>query len=159
VTLANEAIYILEHCSFIVFGALYWWMALGPAPRQVQCISKGWGVLYQVLACQPMVALGVLLTVTSHPLYQPYIAAPHLFGLTPLDDQQLGGVVMWLPTIIFSLTCLAMLLFQRVGECKSADRTTAAGPFYMLVDPNNDGDLATTMERSVLLVPQWEGHQ
>ena len=45
-------------------------------------------------------SLGALLTFAPQPLYAPYVAAPRLWGTTAIGDQQLGGLIMWLPTNI-----------------------------------------------------------
>ena len=126
-TLMNEQIHILEHLTFIVFGVLFWWPVLSPV-RALPRISQGFGVLYSFLACQPMVALGALITFAAAPLYAPYVTAPHIWGTTALGDQQLGGLIMWLPTNIPYVICLSVLFFHWVGEHDRAERA-AAGEF------------------------------
>ena len=135
-TLANEYVHILEHLSFIVFGVLFWWPILSPV-RQIPRISRGFGVLYLFMACQPMVALGALLTFAAQPLYQPYVVAPRIWGSTPLGDQQLGGLIMWLPTNIPYVIGLSALFFAWVAEHDRAERE-AAGEFDAFYDPNGE---------------------
>lgn len=135
-TLVNDSIHILEHLSFIVFGILFWWPILSPV-RQIPRISKGFGVLYLFMACQPMVALGALLTFAAHPLYQPYVTAPRIWGSTPLGDQQLGGLIMWLPTNIPYVIALSVMFFQWIADHDRAERA-AAGEFDGFFDPNGE---------------------
>jgi putative membrane protein len=127
-TLTNERVHIFEHLTFIALGVLFWWPILSPVPDLLPRISRGFGVLYLFLACQPMVALGALLTFSATPLYQPYVTAPRIWGSTPLGDQQLGGLIMWLPTNIPYVIGLSVLFFQWVGEQDHAERL-AAGEF------------------------------
>jgi cytochrome c oxidase assembly factor CtaG len=82
-------------------------------------------VVYLFLACQPMVLLGALLTFAAQPFYLPYVSAPRILGSTPLGDQQLGGLIMWLPTNIPYLIALSVLFFQWVGERASAEQAAA----------------------------------
>jgi putative membrane protein len=126
-TLANGAVHILEHLTFLVFGLMYWLPILSPTPLFPR-ISRGFAVLYLFVGCQPMVALGALLTFAAHPLYTPYIAAPRVWGLSPLSDQQLGGLIMWLPTNIPYLVALSAAFFLWVGDRDRAERE-AAGEF------------------------------
>ncbi|MBF6590527.1 MAG: cytochrome c oxidase assembly protein [Ktedonobacterales bacterium] len=119
--LASEPLHIVEHLSFIAFGMLFWLPILGPE-RIVARIGRGTGVLYLFLACQPMVVLGALLTFASYPFYAPYIHAPRLWGTTPLGDQQLGGLIMWMPTNIPYLIGLSALFFAWVGERDRGER-------------------------------------
>jgi len=72
-----------------------------------------------------MVLLGALLTFAAQPFYLPYVSAPRIFGSTPLGDQQLGGLIMWLPTNIPYLIALSVLFFQWVGERDAAEQRTA----------------------------------
>ena len=123
-TLANETLHVFEHLTFIVFGLIFWLPILGP-PGIVQRIGKGTGVLYLFLACQPMVALGALLTFAAHPFYAPYVHAPRLWGTTALGDQQLGGLIMWMPTNIPYLIGLSVLFFQWVGDHDQAEHGTS----------------------------------
>jgi cytochrome c oxidase assembly factor CtaG len=123
-TLENEYIHILEHLLFIASGVLFWWPVIGPV-RQIPRMSRAFGVLYLFLACQPMVALGALLTFSAHPLYAPYVTAPRIWGSTPLGDQQLGGLIMWLPTNIPFVIGLSILFFQWVSEHDRAERAAA----------------------------------
>ncbi len=123
-TLQNETIHIFEHLTFIGFGVIFWLPILSPTPL-IPRISRMFGVLYLFLACQPMVALGALLTFAAAPFYEPYVFAPRIWGLNPLTDQQLGGLIMWLPTNIPYLIGLSVLFFRWVGEQDRAERTAA----------------------------------
>ncbi len=107
-TLENQGIHIFEHATFIVFGVIYWWPVFSPSallPR----LSMGGQVLYLFLSGMPAVALGAGLTFLP-PLYAPYLAAPRIWGLTAATDQQLGGLIMWIPGNIFYIV-IASILF------------------------------------------------
>jgi putative membrane protein len=122
--LTNEALHIVEHLTFIALSVLFWWVVLSPveeAPR----VSRGVAILYLFLACQPMVLLGALLTFAPAPVYAPYVAAPRLTSLSPLTDQQLGGLIMWLPTNIPYLVALSVFFFTWVSEQDRAERIAA----------------------------------
>jgi putative membrane protein len=122
--LANEALHIVEHLMYIALGVLFWWVVLSPveeAPR----VSRGVAIIYLFLACQPMVLLGALLTFAPAPVYLPYVAAPRITPLNPLTDQQLGGLIMWLPTNIPYLLALSVFFFTWVAEQDRAERLAA----------------------------------
>jgi len=123
-TLTNETIHIFEHLTFIAFGVLFWWPVLSPV-RALPRSGYGFRVLYLFLACQPMVALGALLTFAAAPLYTPYVAAPRIWGLSALEDQQLGGLIMWLPSNIPYVIALSAVFFKWVGEQDRAERIAA----------------------------------
>lgn len=141
-TLENTAVHIIEHMSFLLFGVLYWLPILSPTPL-IPRISRGFAILYLFIGCQPMVALGALLTFAAAPLYTPYVEAPRVWGLSPLADQQLGGLIMWLPTNIPYLIALSAAFFLWVGERDRAERL-AAGEFA------SDFDSAAQPESNML---------
>lgn len=123
-TLTNDALHTFEHLTFVATGVLFWWVVLSPL-RQVPAVGKGTAVLYLFVACQPMVALGALLTFASTPFYTPYVTAPRILGSTPLGDQQLGGLIMWLPSTIPYLIFLSVFFFQWVGIQDRREREDA----------------------------------
>lgn len=135
-TLANDTVHILEHLTFLIFGIFYWLPILSPTPL-IPRIPRGYAILYLFVGCQPMVALGALLTFAAHPLYSPYVDAPRVWGLSPLNDQQLGGLIMWLPTNIPYVIALSAAFFLWIGEQDRSERA-AAGEFD-LDDDDLDG--------------------
>ncbi len=123
-TLVNGAVHITEHLTFLIFGLLYWLPILSPTPL-IPRISRGFAILYLFIGCQPMVALGALITFASAPLYTPYVTAPRVWGLSPLADQQLGGLIMWLPTNIPYLIALSAAFFLWISDHDQAERLAA----------------------------------
>lgn len=109
-TLANDTVHIFEHLTFIVFGILSWWPLLSPTPRLPR-LSLGGQVLYIFLNGMPAVLLGAGLTFMS-PLYAPYLTAPRVWGLSPAADQQLGGLIMWVPVNLFYIAIMSGLFIR-----------------------------------------------
>jgi putative membrane protein len=67
--------------------------------------------------------LGAILTLAEHPLFAPHLLTTQAWGLTPLEDQQLGGALMWVPGIVlFLLTSLRSLqrLWGRLARARPA---------------------------------------
>jgi putative membrane protein len=55
-------------------------------------------------------ALGALITFSAQPWYAAYVSTTRAWGLSPLDDQVLAGVLMWVPAG-FAYLALALVLF------------------------------------------------
>jgi cytochrome c oxidase assembly factor CtaG len=109
-TLENQNIHILEHLTFIVFGILYWWPMFSQS-KDLPRLSIGGQVLYLFLSGMPSVLLGAGLTF-SPPLYAPYIAAPRVWGISAATDQQLGGLIMWVPVSISYIVVMSVLFIR-----------------------------------------------
>jgi cytochrome c oxidase assembly factor CtaG len=109
-TLENQNIHVLEHLTFIAFGILYWWPIFSPS-KDLPRLSIGGQVLYLFLSGMPSVLLGAGLTF-SPPLYAPYIAAPRVWGISAATDQQLGGLIMWVPVSIAYIVIMSILFIR-----------------------------------------------
>ena len=110
-TLENEAIHILEHLTFIVFGVIAWWPIFSPLEEGLPRLSLGGQILYLFFSGMPTVALGAGLTF-SPPLYAPYISAPRIWGISAATDQQLGGLIMWIPGNILYIVIMSALFIR-----------------------------------------------
>jgi putative membrane protein len=87
--LAQEGLYAVMQASLL--GTSFWfWRATLSRPA-------GSGAPWALLAYMAMGLLGALLTFAPAPLYAAHATGPLLWGLTPLADQQLGGLLMWVP--------------------------------------------------------------
>ena len=125
-TLVNQTLHILEHISFVLFSLLYWWPMFSPVKEGLPRLSTGGQVLYLFFGSMPMVLLGAGLTFAP-PLYAPYLYAPRVWGLSPATDQQLGGLLMWVPVSLYMIVIMSILFIrgmqqqerqQREEECK-----------------------------------------
>lgn len=133
-TLENQNIHILEHVTFIIFGLLFWWPIFSPS-KDLPRLSIGGQILYLFLSGMPVVLLGAGLTFAP-PLYAPYIAAPRVWGISAATDQQLGGLIMWVPgNIIFIIIMSA--LFLRWMQNKEKEQATRERELYEAEDREN----------------------
>jgi putative membrane protein len=89
--LSNVAIYWTMQLSLLVPAVLFWRAVLAPGGRPVPA------ALWVTGAYMQMALLGALLTFAPEALYAIHQTAPLAFGLAPLADQQLGGLIMWVP--------------------------------------------------------------
>jgi putative membrane protein len=90
--LASEAVHVLQHSSFLASGLLFWWSVFGGASRRAGGASLA--SLFTTMVHTG--ALGALLTF-SPGVWYPHYAQSDPFGRGALEDQQLGGLVMWVP--------------------------------------------------------------
>jgi len=119
--LENDFIHVAEHASFLVTAVLFWWIVIGGATRTP--VSRGYGVLLVFAMAMQSVFLSVLLTFARTPWYSPYVKAAPTSGLDPLADQQLAGVIMWIPA---GLVYLGAGLALAVAWLREAEQETVA---------------------------------
>ncbi len=93
-TQRSDLVHALQHASFLGAALLFWWVVLEPN-RAARELLVRFGVVFTTSVHGAI--LGALLTVARTAWYAPYAATTAAYGLTPLEDQQLGGLVMWVP--------------------------------------------------------------
>jgi cytochrome c oxidase assembly factor CtaG len=91
-TYSNAALHALQHASFLGTALVFWWALLRPSPG-----GEGESVVWLFVASLLTGALGALLAFGSELWYPHYAATTGTWGLAPVDDQQLGGIIMWVP--------------------------------------------------------------
>lgn len=124
-TLVNDNIHVLEHISFIVFAIINWWPVFSPVD-ELPRLSIGGQVLYIFLSGMPMVLLGAGLTFTP-PLYAPYIhQTVRAWGLSPTSDQQLGGLIMWVPGGLLYIVIMSILFIYWMQHQDAKQRAQEA---------------------------------
>jgi cytochrome c oxidase assembly factor CtaG/cytochrome c2 len=90
----NEPVHAAQHVSFFGTALLFWW---GLLRGRYGRLGHGAAVVYVFTTAMYTGALGALLTMASRPLYSAYAGSTAAWGLTALEDQQIGGLVMWVP--------------------------------------------------------------
>jgi putative membrane protein len=94
--LRNEGMHALQHASFLAAGLLYWTSLLRGGVVGSGA-GRGAAVLSLFATTMHTGILGALLTLGTTPWYAAYGDAAAAWGLTPIEDQQLAGLVMWVP--------------------------------------------------------------
>jgi cytochrome c oxidase assembly factor CtaG len=115
--LEHEAVHVAQHLCFFGTATLFWW---GIAHGRHGRLGYGAAVVYVFATAVHGGLLGALLTISPRVWYAPYVAH-HPPGLTPLQDQQLAGLLMWVPA---SLTFVAAGLFLFAAWLRHSDRLT-----------------------------------
>jgi putative membrane protein len=104
-TLTSEALHRFQHICFLGTGLIFWWAILRRARRE-----HGVGALHVFATMVHTGVLGALLTLAPRVLYPVQTADAPSFGLSPLEDQQLAGLFMWIPGgVIYLAAGLALL--------------------------------------------------
>jgi putative membrane protein len=111
----NHEVHIATHLMFIVAATLMWWPVMSPVP-ELPRLPYGLGMLYLFLVGIPMQLVAALITVADGVLYPWYEAAPRTAGLSPLEDQQLGGLLMWVPGNLWMFLAIGILFFKWAKE-------------------------------------------
>jgi len=113
-TLKSDLAHTAQHLSFFLSALLFWWALFYAHGRK----TYGAGVFYVFTTAVHTGILGALLTFAPHVWYSAYNTTTQAWGLTPLEDQQIGGLIMWVPA---SLIYLAAGLWLFAAWLKESD--------------------------------------
>jgi len=91
----DEDFHIFLHLLFMAAGILLWWPILSPLP-EIPRLSYPAQILYLFLLMIPMTAVAAPITLATRVIYPWYGESVHGWSLKPLDDQVLGGLIMWI---------------------------------------------------------------
>lgn len=112
--LENQALHYLQHATFLGAALLFWWPVIGadPSPWRLPHPVR---LLYLFLALPQNSFLGVAIMSAPTVLYPHYVTNARDWGLAPLDDQALAGVIMWVVGDVAFLTgmMIVVLLWMR----------------------------------------------
>lgn len=103
----NELVHATEHGAFLVTALLFWAAVLRLSPRAR--LGNGLRVLYVFAMAVQGSILGALITFSQRPLYQAHANIPAVWGIDPLPDQQLAGLIMWVPPALLYIGVAAYL--------------------------------------------------
>jgi putative membrane protein len=121
-TLASLPLHALEHVIFIGTAMLMWMPVLSPVPDIAAPYPPLGQVLYLFLQTIPASLVGALLAATGTAYYATYLAAPRVTALSAVEDQQLGGLLMWVGGGLYFLLATGVVFFAWASREEAADR-------------------------------------
>jgi putative membrane protein len=113
--LAHEQVHAVQHLSFFVTAALFWWSLIHGRYGRV---GYGAAVFFVFATAMHSGLLGAMLTFSQQLWYPTHEARTRAAGGDPLADQQLAGLLMWIPAGVL-LTVLGLALLSAwLGEAE-----------------------------------------
>jgi putative membrane protein len=105
--LRNELVHDFQHFTFLVAACLFWRVLLDPISRLQ--LSRGISVVYLFTTSLHATVLGVFMALAPQVWYHDYVGRTIRWNLTPLQDQQLAGLIMWMPACMIYAVMAAIL--------------------------------------------------
>ena len=121
----NEGVHVVEHVTFLGTAFLVWSAILGPERARV---PRGLGLLGVFTLGLQGIFLSALITFAPEPWYSAYLVPPPGWGLDPLSDQQLAGVLMWVPAGFIHAGIALWLLARWLRESEEPEKPVGSSP-------------------------------
>ena len=116
--LEHEGWHVVEHLCFLGTSLLFWHCVLRPWPARAN--RRTWGILLFLLSADIVnTALSAFLAFCDRPVYRFYVDHPNPFNVSPLEDQVLGAVMMWVLGSIAFLVPAMLLTVRMLGQNKA----------------------------------------
>jgi cytochrome c oxidase assembly factor CtaG len=119
--LAHPVVHLAEHASFFVAGLAVWWPLIQPVPmrRRLTGLSV---FAYLLVAKLSLGGLGIVLTWSHGVAYSYYEHVPRIWGLSPIEDQNLGGAIMMVEQSIVLVVAFAILFVRMLLQSEDEER-------------------------------------
>jgi putative membrane protein len=121
---AVPAVHAAMHVTLVGTAVLGWWPLMSPLP-ELPSLHYGLRLLYTGIQGLPMVVVAAFVTLADRVLYPHYAAAPRIWGLSPLDDQRLGGILMWVPAHVGLVVPFTLIFFRWARAEADPDEPTS----------------------------------
>jgi putative membrane protein len=125
--LDSHAVHIVEHAVLVAAALVAWWPVASPS-RRLPALPYGAQILYLFVFGMPMTIVAAMITGAEHVLYPFYAAAPRVTALSALEDQRLGGILMWVPAGVIPLVAFTAVFFRWAAAEADAEAETASAP-------------------------------
>jgi putative membrane protein len=110
--LVDHDVHIMQHLMFMAAATIMWWPVVDPVPELTR-INTPMRLVYLFALGIPMSIVSAIITLNSQVMYPFYEAAPRVFpSLSAIDDQQLGGLIMWVPGGIIFWTAITIIFLR-----------------------------------------------
>ena len=114
-SVTNHGIHIAEHLIFIVTAVIMWWPLMSNMSELPRLIYPLQMVYLFLLSVAQIIAFATI-TFSSEPLYEWYTKSPTLWNISPLVDQQIGGIIMKIGGATLFLTLFVIIFFRWFNE-------------------------------------------
>jgi putative membrane protein len=109
--LDSHAVHIAEHAILVAAAIVAWWPIASPS-RRLPSLPYAAQILYLFVFGMPMTIVAAMITSAEQVLYPFYASAPRVTALGPLEDQRLGGILMWVPAGVIPLVAFTAVFFR-----------------------------------------------
>jgi putative membrane protein len=113
--LTQHWVHILQHLMFMAAAVLMWWPILSPLP-ELPRLSYPAQMLYCFLLSIPMSIISVYIVYADGILYPAYASAARVWKISPMSDQLIGGLIMWIPGGLFLFGVATVVFFKWAGR-------------------------------------------
>jgi putative membrane protein len=135
----DHNVHVVMHLMIMATGMIMWWPVMSPLP-ELPRVAPALQMVYLFVLGIPMMVVAALITFSDNALYTWYAAAPRIFPLNVLDDQRLGGVIMWVPGALVLWLGITLVYFrwsrgEAAAEARESEQRAKVGASGLVIVP------------------------
>ena len=123
--LESHGVHVVQHLMFMAVSTIMWWPVINPVPELAR-LSSPLQLLYLFAFGIPMSVVSAFITMSSEVVYPWYAEAPRVFDISAVEDQQLGGLIMWVPGMLIYWIAVT-IVFLRWSSREDREEPRKAG--------------------------------
>jgi putative membrane protein len=117
---SSHAIHMVQHALLVPTAVLMWWPLLSPLP-ELPRLYEGAQLLYIFGVSVSQIAVFGIITFAEEAIYPPYVAAPRVWGIDPLVDQQVAGIIMKVLGGFIMTLALTIIFFRWAAKAEQEE--------------------------------------
>lgn len=114
--MVSNWVYTVMNWSVVLLDLPFWWLIFDPRPYPEARLGQGTRIFMLVFVMAPMILTGAIISLVRHDIYPVYQICGRFLPIAPLTDQQIGGLIIWIPgsllTVSAALICLHRAMHQ-----------------------------------------------
>lgn len=127
----NIPLYNTMNWSMAIDGLLFWYLMLDARKPAEGGLRYGWRLLILGLVILPQNAIGGYIALSSREIYNVYAICGRLWPISPVTDQQIGGLITWIPAAMMSVIGAIVILRRWMREENAAAMPARRDPAYV----------------------------
>jgi putative membrane protein len=104
-------LHIVQHLLLLAASVIMWWPVLSPM-SELPRLSYPGQILYLFLMTIPMSIISASIAYSDHILYPFYASAPRVLHLSPMEDQMIGALIMWIPGGLYLFGIISVIFYK-----------------------------------------------
>lgn len=134
--LENSLVHDIEHISFLGTALIFWWSLIEPVPRHLK-LKLPWALASLFFTAMVGTAVGAVITLSASVIYGYYLDGVRPWGLSTLEDQQVGGLLMWVAGGLVYASIIIGIFVARLNQ-DAADDDALSDAAYDAAHPSTE---------------------
>lgn len=110
IAMLDWRLYRIMNASMVINGLMFWGLTLNAYSLRPSLWSPGTRIAMMLAIIPPQIVMGLLIFAAPYEIYPLYSLCGRAFTISPLADQQIGGLILWIPAAMMSVTGILLVI-------------------------------------------------